>query len=645
MNSLTSSVFHDFSEAPSASLPMSAHLGGKLASKYFQRHQGRDEESTEDAATKKSGVQPEEELAHEEESSDSEDDSEGGDADSDSGKISNPKFLALRNSHEEGAGSKRRIRIKLPLGSRNSTSGMGSDEDSRAASVDASHHLNSSSEDASRGGEESSDREEDSDSGDASTASSEDASGAGDDSEPAPHMHQPPLLREPSTVAGDEDVRRAQRFDVVLSALSLLLLQLIESPCEANAFPHMLSLPVNNRVKIDPAKLTSPFEKRNILLRFIENRNRDIPPISGDIHVVLFSFSYNPDGGLRSDLTSLCTHDSSQLASKFNVKEMTTDDCERILKWLDGSTVEHEGEGALEQGKRMILEKLGNVPLYGTSEMMAKWFSSKLWNNPGAEELAQQARQTIQQMSDGVIDDDVARLALRNTIVKMFPYQTQMACAPLDGVHRMATVLCASTGACPPGTGAELRLKLIRFTKSLTSTRPDGSGMGVPSTDNSNEVTIDVNTPPLSLFDWGGQRRLSSELFQALRKKSQRIQEYACSADGHTAKSVIGSIMSSFVEKLDEGPGCLFDSDPMDSALAGWQDPAKPNDDQKKAQVEAFLGDVTTRIPEGVRRDHLKSLRDSWASQKNWGSAMPTITVNITPSCGPGAWQDTSKQF
>ena len=40
--------------------------------------------------------------------------------------------------------------------------------------------------------------------------------------------------------------------------------------------------------------------EQNGLLRFVENMDRDVSPISGDIHLVLFSFDYKPSSADRA---------------------------------------------------------------------------------------------------------------------------------------------------------------------------------------------------------------------------------------------------------------------------------------------------------------------------------------------------------
>ena len=134
----------------------------------------------------------------------------------------------------------------------------------------------------------------------------------------------------------DEDITSAQQFNVSLSALPLLLLQSADPPSEAALPFDILSPPVNSRHGIDHSKLVSPAAKDNILLRYIQNRSKEGSPISGNIHVVLFSFAHDPAGECGSSpLKSLCTADGNPPGGKFDVRGMTADDCARILEWLD----------------------------------------------------------------------------------------------------------------------------------------------------------------------------------------------------------------------------------------------------------------------------------------------------------------------
>ena len=449
------------------------------------------------------------------------------------------------------------------------------------------------------------------------TSSSEDPSSDGDDSNPCPHMHQLPP-REPGTGTGDEDTRTAGHYKAQLSALPFLHLQVIASAFQAFPFPPLLSLLVNNRGGIDYSKLSAGDVNRNVLLCFAKNRDRNISPISGDIHVLLHSFSYHPDGGCENDhMTSLCGSDTSLFAGKFEVRQMTTADCELILEWLDQNiTFDPSGEGALAEGKRTILEELGKVPLHGNFKQLAEWVESKTWNESGTAKLHEEAIRIIQEVRAGGMEADEARISLRRVLLVVIPYQLKMACAVLDGVHRMAAVLCTSTGACPQNMEQEPRNQVDHFTNSLCSTEPDGSGMGVAST-STGEDPVDINTQ-VTLVDWGGQETLNSEVLDVMRNKSKKLQEYACSGDEHTAKSVIDGIMICLVERLAEGPGCLFvfdpsNEDPVGSALTSEQESPKPNRQERVVQIDNFLHSIN--ISPEIRQAHLDSIQ----GKKNWG--------------------------
>ena len=78
---------------------------------------------------------------------------------------------------------------------------------------------------------------------------------------------------------------------------------------------------------------------------------------------------------------SLCGNDTSLFAGKFEVRQMTTADCERMLVWLAPNfTFDLAGEDGLVTGKKMTVEQLGKLPLYGKFEKMEQWFESKNWN-------------------------------------------------------------------------------------------------------------------------------------------------------------------------------------------------------------------------------------------------------------------------
>ena len=65
------------------------------------------------------------------------------------------------------------------------------------------------------------------------------------------------------------------------------------------------------------------------------------------------------------------------------------------------------------------------------------------------------------------MDADEGRISLRRVLLAVIPYQLKMECAVLDGVHRMAAVLCASTGACPQSMEAEPRNQVHHFTNRV----------------------------------------------------------------------------------------------------------------------------------------------------------------------------------
>ena len=430
------------------------------------------------------------------------------------------------------------------------------------------------------------------------------------------YMHQPPPLKDQLVSIGDEDNKHdCQYFKVFLSTLSVLLLQWDPRPGsfgEDGEFPNILSLPVNNRGGIEYEKLNSQSEQSNIFLRFILNRNKDTSPVNGYIHVVFFCFDYDPDGEFNSDqLKSLCTVGSNQPEGKFNVREMTNEDCARILRWLHPESTFDSGSGGdLVEGKRIILEHLGKLPVYGSFDQMEALFREKVWDKPGAKESVEQAEEIIKQRHDS--GENCSRLSLRRILLKMISYQIQMACAPVDGIHRLASVLCASVGACPPQMDPQLMTLAQTFTNNLKNTEGDGWGMGIESTGES-DATVDINTQ-LVLVAWQPRgEAFDSAFFEAMTDKSRELQEIDSSGDKHTAKNVIEKIMSQFVARFDELPaGCLFhDSEDcsMARAFAARQVCSNPSPDQRRAQVEGFLRG--TAIPEDIVDAYLNSIEEN----------------------------------
>ena len=99
-----------------------------------------------------------------------------------------------------------------------------------------------------------------------------------------------------------------------------------------------------------------------------------------------------------------------------------------------------------------------------------------------------------------------------------------------------------------------------------------------------------------------------------MKVKSKKIQEFACSGDEHTARSVVDRILSLYEERRDEGPDCLFGSDPEDDnpmgrALRAEQVTIKPSMQQRRDRVQAFLRD-DAQIPEEVTAEYLDNIKD-----------------------------------
>ena len=439
---------------------------------------------------------------------------------------------------------------------------------------------------------------------------------------PQPHMRQAPPSRERRSSVDDEDIASAERFTVSLSALPLLLLQSARSPSNAALPFDILSPPVNSRHGIDHAKLVSSDVQHNILLRYIQNRSKGSSPIGSNIHGVLFSFTHDPTGECSSNpLKSLCTVDGKQSGGKFDVRGMTADDCARILKWLDPTSTPAVDGGDLLEGKTLILEKLGKLPLHGSFDQMGKKFQEKTWDKPGTEELVAQARKIIEGEHE-FEGEHFRRITLWKILLKMIPYQLQMACAVVDGMHRMTTVLCASVGACPPDLDPDLKTSVRVFTNGLMSTEEDGSGMVIPSTGSSGAI-VDINTQ-LVLVDWQprGEEAFDSAFFKAMSDKSRALQDNDSSGDEHTARSVIHAIMCLFGEKLPQlKTGCLFrtkgrlflsadDDCSMAKAFAAKQAKARPEPRVRYNQVKAFL-EGSTALDEGIREAYLRRIEDN----------------------------------
>ena len=177
-------------------------------------------------------------------------------------------------------------------------------------------------------------------------------------------------------------------------------------------------------------------------------------------------------------------------------------DCARILLWLDPTSTFAEDSGDLVQGKTLILEKLGKLPMHASFDLMEEFFREKTWDKPGTEDLVQQAKQLIEREPE-FDDENFRRITLRTILLKMTVCQLEMAWAVVDGMHHMITVLCASIGACPGDLDPLLKSSVRMFSNGLRSTEDDGSGMGIPSTENSGG-TVDINT---RWFWWTGDKK------------------------------------------------------------------------------------------------------------------------------------------
>ena len=177
-----------------------------------------------------------------------------------------------------------------------------------------------------------------------------------------------------------------------------------------------------------------------------------------------------------------------------------------------------------------------------------------MWDQPGAEELAKQAKEIIEQKPGSHVhgDKNRSRLILWRILLNIIPYQFQVACAAVDGMHRVITVLCASGGICPPQTDPELITCARAFTDGLKNTKEDGSRMGMERNDptGDGETITNINTQ-LALVEWQpGGTTFDSAFFKVMEDKSRILQEIDSSGDKHTAKNVIVKIMNQCIEKL-----------------------------------------------------------------------------------------------
>ena len=98
-----------------------------------------------------------------------------------------------------------------------------------------------------------------------------------------------------------------------------------------------------------------------------------------------------------------------------------------------------------------------------------------------------------------------------------------------------------------------------------------------------------------------------------MKEKSKKIQEFTCSGDEHTARSVISRILSLYVERRDQGPGHLFGSDPDEGNPAGKALRAEGHiknrsEQQRRDRLQAFFRDV--KIPEKETAEYLDAVKD-----------------------------------
>ena len=128
---------------------------------------------------------------------------------------------------------------------------------------------------------------------------------------------------------------------------------------------------------------------------------------------MFFSFDYNPDGGLNNNqLKSLCTVGCDQFGGTFDVRAMNIDNCVRMLKWLHPENTFDPGDGDLVKGKRVILDQLSSLPMYGSFDQMKDVFVKKVWDKLGAKELAKQAKEIIEQKPGSHVHGDKNRSRL-----------------------------------------------------------------------------------------------------------------------------------------------------------------------------------------------------------------------------------------
>ena len=99
-----------------------------------------------------------------------------------------------------------------------------------------------------------------------------------------------------------------------------------------------------------------------------------------------------------------------------------------------------------------------------------------------------------------------------------------------------------------------------------------------------------------------------------MKEKSKKIQEFTCSGDEHTARSVISRILSLYLEKLNQGPGYLFGSgpdedDPMTRALIAVGHVKNPSEQQRRERLQALLL-CDVKIHERETEKYLDAIKD-----------------------------------